>query len=86
MPDDDHDHQIAELDDLIRTVTSSIETMQADTYEKIATVADEVEKLQEMVRGLGRMIRQEVVPLLPRPKVARPLVYDDDDGDLVGHQ
>jgi hypothetical protein len=67
MPDhEDHDARIAELDDLIRTVTSGIESLQIDTYEKVATLADEITKIQEMVKGLGRMIRQEIVPLLHR--------------------
>jgi hypothetical protein len=70
MPNDDHDGitqaDLAELDDLIWTTTSGLESLQIDTYEKVATLADEITKIQEMVKGLGRMIRQEIVPLLPR--------------------
>ncbi len=85
--DDDHDgisqHDLQNLDDLIRTSFSGVESLQIDSYEKIATVADEVTKIQEALRHLSKRLSDIEFSLhrMQNPVKKKPVLHD---GDLVG--
>ncbi len=85
--DDDHDgisqQDLSELDDLIRTSFSGLESLQIDSYEKIATVADEVTKTQDMLKHFGKRMNdlEFAIHRIANPVKKRPVQHD---GDLVG--
>jgi hypothetical protein len=87
--DDDHDgitrHDLQELDDLIRTSFSGVESLQIDCYEKIATVADEVTKTQDMLKHFAKRLTdiEFAIHRLANPGKQKP-PRPTHDGDLIG--
>ncbi len=88
--DDDRDtitqHDLQELDDLIRTTTSGLESIQLDTLEKVLAQGDEIAKVREGQRAMAQTLReiQFQIHRLANPTTngkSRPT----HDGDLIGH-
>ena len=77
-------HDLAELDDLIRTTTSGLESIQLDTLEKLLAQGDEIAKLREGQRAMAQTLReiQFAIHRMQNPVKAKPS-YPDHDGDLA---
>ncbi len=86
--DDDRDgisqHDLQELDDLIRTTTSGLESIQFDTLEKVLAQGDEIAKVREGQRAMAQTLReiQFAVHRIQNPVKAKPS-HLAHDGDLV---
>ncbi len=87
--DDDHhgisQHDLLELNDLIRTTTSGLESLAIDTLEKVLAQGDEIAKVREGQRAMAQTLREIQFALhrLANPTKKKP-AYPAHDGDLVG--